>query len=208
MNFTVICNGCDVIPKGISNKDIRAELGISEDDFLFVFVGNINPNKNQVQVIDALKILKSKGCENIKCLFIGGGDVQELTNKVQSLDLSSQAIVIGFVEKDCLPSFYNAADATILTSLSEGFGLSIIEGFVYGKPNLTFSDLPAVADLYNVNTILLCPSNDTNELAKYMLEMSSKIWDSSFIKSYASNFSLETMADNYIDFYKNIIANI
>lgn len=205
-SFMVISNGCDIAPRQSSNN-IRELYGIKNLDFLFVFVGSIGVRKNQSQVVEALKILKSNNHDNIKCMFLGGGDIKVLRNKVELYNLTSQAIVIGFVEKERLTDFYNAADATILTSLSEGFGLSIIEGFVYGKPNLIFSDLPAANDLYNENAMLLCPSRDTHKLAECMIEMTSKNWDSNFIKSYSRNFSLEKMADNYIDFYKKTIAN-
>lgn len=203
MNFSVICNGCDVIPKGISSKDIRAELGISKDDFLFVFVGNINPNKNQSQVVDALKEIVSEGISNIKCMFIGGGDVETLKEKVKDNNLSNVAYVLGFIDKVELPDYYSASDATILTSLTEGFGLSIVEGFVYGKPNLTFSDLPAVKDLFNEDSMLLCRDRKVSSLSSAMKEMTMRSWDKQKIQNISKEFSYEIMASKYLDFYRS-----
>ncbi len=205
MAFSVICNGCDVTPTPCTSN-VRKSLGVSDDDFLFVFVGNINPNKNQFQVVDALKLLTLKGRNNIKCIFIGGGDVDSLKSKIKESNLSGITFVLGFIEKSDLPKYYSSADATILTSISEGFGLSIVEGYVYGKPNLTFGDLPAVKDLYNEEVMMLCPNRQTSTLAEYMEMMSQKDWDADVISQFAKRFSFERMASKYIDFYSETLS--
>ena len=207
MRFTVICNGCDVVPQSISDGEIRGRLGISKDDFVFIFVGNISPNKNQSQVIDALNEIVSRGVSNIKCLFLGGGDVEILKAKVKSYNLTSIAFVLGFIDKSKLPDFYDAADATILTSLSEGFGLSIVEGYVYGKPNLTFADLPAVKDLYHKDAMLTCKDRDTASLADVMIDMSNRKWDKQKIQKVSKRFSYDIMSSKYIDFYRSTLKN-
>lgn len=205
MGFTVICNGCEVQRKPLTGANIRADLGVSDKDFLFIFVGNINPNKNQTQVVDALTFLVGEGITNIKCAFIGGGDIDVLQSKIKEQNLSEVAFTLGFVEKSKLPDYYSASDATILTSLSEGFGLSIVEGYVYGKPNLTFSDLPAVKDLYSINTMLLCPNRQTKTLAQSMFEMTRRVWNREAIEAFAQKFSFEIMSKRYINFYKSVL---
>lgn len=145
------------------------------------------------------------GINNIKCLFIGGGDVGSLKQRVYKFNIQDTAIVIGYVEKTELNNYYSAADATILTSLSEGFGLSIVEGYVYGKPNLTFSDLPAVKDLYSKYSMLLCPKRKTDALSYSMLHMANTFWDRDRITAFANNFSFKIMTDRYIKFYHNCV---
>lgn len=204
MKFTVICNGCDTTQQCIDN-DVRESLSISQHDFLFIFVGNITPNKNQTQVVEALGLLASQGIDNIKCLFIGGGDIDLLKSKVEELNVSHLALVLGYVDKYLLKDYYAAADATILTSLTEGFGLSIVEGYVYGKPNLTFADLPAVKDLYSADCMLLVMDRRTSSLAKCMVSMSSRQWNNERIHQFSQQFSLEVMARHYCSFYSQIL---
>lgn len=204
MSFYVINNGCDINYKA-PTKNIRKEYGILGSDFLFLFVGNITRNKNQLQVVEALKLISTAGIKNIKCLFIGGGEVESLIQEIKRLNVQDMAVVVGFIEKKYLFNYYNAADATILTSHTEGFGLSIIEGYVYGKPNLTFADLPAVKDLYCEYTMLLCKCRANTELAKSMIKMSNCKWDRERIKQYSKKFSLNVMAESYIEMYYKIL---
>jgi len=208
MSFKVITNGCDITPRQAS-RDIRATLGFKESDFVFVSVGNIGMRKNQIQTVEAMSMLVAQGILDIKCIFCGSdmGGVNSLQSAIYKYNIQGYCICAGFVDKEELTNYYQAADATILTSLSEGFGLSIIEGFVYGKPCLTFSDLPAVKDVYNESAMMLCPVRNTGTLSECMKRMKSQTWSSELIKRYASNFSFEEMSENYIGLYKGIIAD-
>lgn len=206
MGFSVVTNGCGILKK-TQVMNVRSLYGIHDSDFLFVFVGNITPNKNQKQVVDAYCLLLNENYSNIniKVIFVGGGEFQDLKAYIAAKRLSDCLFVSGPIEKSFVHDFYSAADATILTSLSEGFGLSIIEGFVYGKPNLTFKDLPAVKDLYHPDSMLLCEERDTRSLAEKMYEMSKAKWDNKFIAEYSEKFSFKKMRDNYNTLYYSIL---
>lgn len=204
MPFSVIPNGCEACQKA-QTLDIRTKYRISDEDFLFVFVGNVNPNKNQKQVVDAFKLINETFRQSIKILFVGGGDWKELVEYTAVNDLSSNLIACGPVPKEEVHNFYIAANATILTSLSEGFGLSIIEGFVYGCPCLTFSDLPAVKDLFSLDSMLLCETRDTVKLAESILMMTQLDWNQEAIKEHGKQFSLGNMARKYITLYRDCL---
>ena len=83
--------------------------------------------------------------------------------------------------------------------------MSIIEGYVYGKPNVTFKDLPAVEDLY-VNDAMIAVEERTDEaLAKAMVEIMCKIIDCENIKSVSKGFSFQRMTQQYVELYKSVI---
>lgn len=201
MPFYVITNGCDVSRKP-QTIDIRSKFQLDKDDFLFVFVGNVNYRKNQKQVVDAFKLIDESLRQSIKILFVGGGDWKKHSEYIKENNLSENLIACGPVPKEQVHNYYASANATILTSLSEGFGLSIIEGFVYGLPCLSFSDLPAVKDLYNINSMLLSESRSDTELAECILKMAQTKWDRNAIMEHGKHFSLENMAEKYIELYK------
>lgn len=203
MGFFVVTNGCDILRKK-QNMNIRDLYGIDDYDFLFVFVGNVNTNKNQKQVVDSFALLHKEIQLHIKILFVGGGEYHKLEKYIGDKNLSDSLFVHGPIDKGNVHNIYIAADATILTSLSEGFGLSIIEGFVYGKPNLTFSDLPAVHDLYNPECMLLCENRHDKTLADKLVEMTKTKWNKDFIIDYARKFSFEQMGKNYNFLYTAI----
>lgn len=204
MSFSVITNGCDVRQKS-QIVDIRLKYSIHKNVFLFVFVGNVNTNKNQRQVVDAFCLIDEQVRKNIKVIFAGGGDWKQLADYIAEKKLDSNLIVCGPIAKEDIHNYYLAADATILTSLSEGFGLSIIEGFVYGLPCLTFANLPAVKNLYSPDSMLLCEFRDTHRLAECMLKMVDIDWDKNAIIEHSKQFSLQNMADRYINLYRDSI---
>lgn len=198
----VVPNGCN-ISKISNNFNVRLKYSILNTDFLFVFVGNISKNKNQIDVAKAFLYLKNKGVDKIKVLFVGKeADQGELSFYIKQNHLENDLIMTGFVSKQDIHNYYSSADATILTSLQEGFGLSIIEGFVYGKPNLTYSDLSAVSDIYNKDVMMLVKERKTESLANAMLEMSYNKWDEKLIKKYSNKFSLQAMSDHYLSILK------
>ncbi len=202
--WKVICNGCDT---SILNKeiDLREKYGISKDSFVFSFVGNVSVNKNQLQVARSYLLLPKGLQEKIHVLFVGNYTINDDVYKfIKSNNLAGHLHICGAIPSSEVHNYYQSSDATILTSKSEGFGLSIVEGYVYGLPNLTFGNLAAVPDLYNKETMIKVDNRDDYSLADGMIQMISKKWDKEFIKRFANNFSLNKMADSYIEFYKDI----
>ena len=92
-----------------------------------------------------------------------------------------------------------------MSSISEGFGLSIIEGFVYGKPTVAFADLAAVPDLYHEKAMVLVKERSDIALANGMLKVMNNNWDATWITKYAENFSFEVMAKRYLNVYQKIV---
>lgn len=204
-SFSVICNGCEV-KKSVDTFDVRAKYSIDSDDFVFAFVGNVSVNKNQIQVARAWKLLPEGLRKRCKVLFVGRyKEEDELVRYIDANNLRGYLILCGMQPKDSVPSFYKACDATILTSITEGFGLSIIEGFVYGKPNVTFADLPATPDLYDEGVMVVAENRTDQTLAQAMVEVMHKSFDINYISEYVHNFSFEKMAKCYRDLYKDIV---
>lgn len=203
--FSVVCNGCDVIRK-IVFDDIRKNYDIVSDNFVFAFVGNISVNKNQIQVARAWKLLPDDVQKNCKVLFVGRyKDDDELVHYIRDNNLGKNLILCGIQPKGKIPAFYEACNATILTSLTEGFGLSIIEGFVYGKPNVAFSDLPAIEDLYDEKAMILAIERNDNALADAMEKMINNKFEKKYICSMSHKFSFEKMADKYHNLYNSVL---
>lgn len=204
-SFYVVCNGCDVAPREAS-IDVRSMHRIKRDDFVFAYVGNISQNKNQYQVARAWNLLPEEVKDRCKVLFVGRySEDDELVTYIRENNLQDSLILCGMLPKDVVASYYQAADATILTSITEGFGLSIIEGFVYGKPNVTFADLPATNDLYDERAMELPDDRTDESLANAMHRVMNKSYDKEKIISHARQFSFKSMAEKYCEIYSLII---
>lgn len=204
-SFQVICNGCNT-ERNPLRDDIRKRYSIADDDFVFVFVGNISKNKNQIQVARAWKLMPDNMRKRCKVLFVGRYTEQdELFQYVRNYAIEDNLILCGLQPKDAVSDFYYACNATILTSVTEGFGLSIIEGFVYGKPNVSFSDLPASSDIYDEKSMVIVNDRTDEALCDAMMKIMHSTFDSKYIISRAKLFSFEMMKENYFKTYKNII---
>lgn len=123
--------------------EIRSSLGLSEDDFVVVMIAEHNKNKNQIQLLQAMELLKSKN-EKIKAICIGDGELLEETKKeVENRSLSNVKI-LGF-RKD-VTEIINASDVAILLSHREGLPKNLMEVMACKKP-LIGTDVRGVRDL-------------------------------------------------------------
>lgn len=115
-------NGIDTRVFSQSNPDLRSyaqlrnELGVSPDEFLFVFIGRIAKDKGIHELVYALRRLPQA-----KLLLVGSYDE---TDPVESgdksfLEQSSQVIKVGW--QDDVRPYLMAADALVFPSYREGF---------------------------------------------------------------------------------------
>ena len=205
-SITVVPNGTDVELRTVEKRvyDLRRDYHIPESGHIAVAVGTIKENKNQMQIVEAMAMASR---EKDLYVFLCGmdqtnGKVQE---RINELGLQNRVFVLGFVPYEHISDIYEQADYTVLASINEGFGISIIEGFVHGLPNLTFANLDAVPDLFDPKAMLLCESRDTEAFAAAMGRMLDEQWDPAWIKEYSKQFSLEKMAENYQRVYEKAV---
>lgn len=204
-NVSVILNGTDIIPHEI-NLDIRRKYGILKNEKLLITIGNVCHRKNQIQIIKAISLLPRRISDMVRLIIIGNVlDNYPIEVEIRKYGLERKVIIAGFVPHEELQNYYSAANLNVLASIDEGFGLSMVEGFVYGVPCVTFSDLDAVPDIYDERAMLLCENRADEDLAKSIEMALNKRWDKEWIMEYSKNFSLKKMAERYIDLYKRIV---
>lgn len=118
----------------------RKELGWSEGDVGFVFVGKLIDIKQPLQIVAAFERLGFG-----KLAFIGSGalegQLRERCRHVPGLQ------VLGFRNQVSLPAYYAAADAVVLYSSSETWGLVVNEAMAMGTPAVVSSAVGCAPDL-------------------------------------------------------------
>lgn len=111
----------------------RKELGIPEDATVLLSVGEVNANKNQQVIIQAMAQLKK---DNVYYLIAGTGNQMDvLQNLAESLNLGNRVHLLGF-RKD-IPDLCAASDIFCFPSKREGLGLASLEAMACGLPILT-----------------------------------------------------------------------
>ena len=116
-------------PDEIKN-DIRKEIGVAEDTFLILSVGELLPRKNQQVIIRALGLLKDKGIHYILCGK--GKQLAELQNLAKENHVENQVHFLGY-RKDIL-NIYGQTDLLAFPSMREGLGLAGLEAMYCGLP--------------------------------------------------------------------------
>ncbi len=134
------------------SQELRKKYNIKDNDFVFIFVGRIVPEKGIEPLINAFKNLNDK-YNNIKLLVIGspnfkGNFNQDFYNKMLSLK-NENIIFTGFIDNDLLYKYYSIAHVQITPSLfEEPFGLTVIEALVMNK-RVIVSDAGALPEIVN-----------------------------------------------------------
>lgn len=192
----------------IMSKSIREQYNIPQQAKILLYVGNISENKNQIQMVEAFDLLPDELRINTWVLFCGEnhmGDDESFKDAIKISRSASHLIVCGGIKKEIIPAYYQDADAVVLLSKSEGFGLSLIEGMYFGKPCLMFTDMDAYENIYNECAVIGVTDRNNQSVAKGIGKLLTNEWNLKTIKKYSEKFGKETMARNYLKNYKLLI---
>ncbi|MGL4944877.1 MAG: glycosyltransferase family 4 protein [Fusobacteriaceae bacterium] len=126
-------NGVGLDISGYESGDgerIKSELLIREPEKTVLMIGELNQNKNQMQLIRAVHNLKLMG-KNIRVILVGVGS-EELKLKNTAKELGVKVSFLGY-RKD-IKDIIASADAICSMSYREGLPRNIMEGMSAGKP--------------------------------------------------------------------------
>lgn len=102
------------------------------DKKLFTTLGRLDYNKNQILLLKAAKELKKQRDDFMIYLLGDGDDKAKLTQYITDNDLEDNVKILGFIDNP-YPYIKNSI-ATVLTSLSEGFSLALVESVMLNTP--------------------------------------------------------------------------
>jgi glycosyltransferase involved in cell wall biosynthesis len=113
-----------------------------------LFVGQIEPKKNLVRLVRAFYAATSHLGLDHKLLVVGkpGWRWREVYAAVRALGQAEMVLFTGYLPANVLPYIYNLADALVMPSVIEGFGLPALEAAACGTPVLTSRD-PALVEV-------------------------------------------------------------
>lgn len=185
-NFKILNNAIDnekFVFSEITRNKIRKELGV-EGDFVVGHVGNFDPVKNHVFLIDIFNCLYKKD-PTCSLLLVGGGDMALQTameEKARKMGLSGKVKFLG--KRDDVNKILNAFDIFVFPSLHEGLGIVAVEAQANGlkcilsdrvpkivqiTQNVEFLSLKAPADIW-ANKILVYHNNYTRKQVEKQVE--------------------------------------
>lgn len=126
----VIPNGIDCYddfnPELFDRESKRKSLGLAEDDIAVFFVGRLSEEKRpNVFVEAAADVIRNNKSDNVKFFVIGDGPMKpEIEKRISAIN-NTHITYLGYQSE--VASYLSAADIFVLSSIIEGFPLSILE---------------------------------------------------------------------------------
>ena len=208
-NLFVVCNAFSFSDAGGVNLDIRKKYGVPIGGNILLYVGNLCRRKNQGQLITSFSLLPQQVAENTYVLFLGKRLEEDYTivGLANGCNYESHFIECGNIDKEMMPAFYSQSNAVALLSLSEGFGLGLIEGMHYGLPCVAFDDIDAFDDIYNEDAMIGISHHDNKSVAEGLQHLLTNKWDKEKIKEASRKFEPEKMAATYLLCFDQVTDN-
>lgn len=140
-----------------------------EPPFVILCVAELNANKNQKQLIEALGQLGVQG-GNIHLAFAGTGPFEQaLLELANRLGVSAQVHMLGY-RRD-IPDLLRACDVAALVSYREGLPRAMMEAMAVGKPVIG-THIRGIRDLIEHETTgMLVPVDDITATAKALIQL-------------------------------------
>lgn len=147
----------------------RKKLGIPQDAFLIVSIGELSDRKNQSVIIKAMSKLKS--CQMYYVICGEGNKREEYEHLAKMLGVESRVKFMGQLPYDDIIKICQAADIGAFPSKIEGLGLAGIELMAAGKP-LVASNVHGIVDyaIEGLNSII-CDPLDITAFAKGIYQL-------------------------------------
>ncbi len=199
-------------PSKYNREEIRNELGIASNVFVFTNIARLSPGKGQDAIIKAIIPIKDK-LQDTLFFFVGEAEPSEkfyedyLKNLVKENSLERLIKFMGF-RKD-IPEILSASDAFIFPSYAEAFGISLVEAMAMGLPNIVCKADGVLDIIIEEETSLVFNRDDVQKLSENILrlrldeELRKKLSQKSLER--ASEFSFEKYNVRIMKLYETLI---
>lgn len=182
-----IPNVIDNLPKNTSNLKHNNLINI----------GRLEQEKDQSVLIDIFKEVK-KEVKDAKLYIIGDGSLKEkLNNKIKEYNLEDSVFLTGFLSKKEMEKYLLDSKIFVMTSITESFGIVLIEAMSYKIPCIAFDTADGAKNLLNNKNGILVSNRSKETMIKDLI---------SLLKD---NKKLAKIANaGYIDCQKYLITNV
>lgn len=168
----------------ITKNDFKVRLGISKDDFVFVFVGRLVGDKGLNELIRAFKSLLTYN-PNVKLLLVGHEEYElDPLHKCTLLEIESNASIIKVGYQEDIRPYLAVSNSLVLPSYREGFPNVVLQAGSMELPSI-------VSNINGCNEIIIDKVNGLIIDVK---------------NSYAIETAMNNMCNNSI-LYKNLQAS-
>jgi glycosyltransferase involved in cell wall biosynthesis len=188
-----------------ADAPISFEEPIAPDGFTLLTVGRHAPAKNYPVLLQAIA-LAQPFVPDLRLWMVGDGP-ETPTLKTVAADLNIADIVQFWGERTDVGRFLQSADLFVLSSVSEGLPISILEAMAAGLPIIAtdVGGMPEVLGLCGAGTIV--PANSAERMASAIVQCAADRRALGEVgraarKCYERHFGPQVMADEYLALYR------
>ncbi|MEM3433765.1 MAG: glycosyltransferase family 4 protein [Candidatus Methanomethyliaceae archaeon] len=207
-NFHINAQKVRVVPHGVDVarfKTVKPDMFINRfgiQDFVLQ-VGRINRHKGQVRLIRALE------GTGLQAVFIGPldtGDPDEVAKFKALVDRHHWVHYLGAVSHDdpLLASAYAAARVCALPSISESFGLTVLEAIAAGTP-VVCGVYPPIREYFG-DSIYYCNPGSIESIQRNVLRAYEQGLKAGVREHVLNNFSWDQVGQRLLEIYKELVA--
>lgn len=199
----VIHNGIDTAqwnpPSAEERGRMRGALAFADDDYVIGISAVLRPEKNHLQLVDAVARLRERGVR-AKALMIGDGPMRgAVEERARRLGVAAHIVIPGFQQQ--VRPFLAACDTAVITSFTEAFSLAAIEAMAMGKP-VVHSEVGGAAEMIRPGCEgFLYPVGDTAALVERLERLGDAAMrermGATARETVAARFSERAMVDRY-----------
>ena len=194
------------VPNPVPPVEASVAESICCPDFFNIAVcGCVSERKNQIQIVRALHLLTEEERSRIKVHFVGKdithGKIQQEAHR---LGVEACCVFYGMVSHSRTLAVISHSQITMTTTLSEAFGLPILEGYTFGVPAVFFSDIAPVKELGDPQCALLMLDKNDETVAEAIRKAMKKEWNHAYIKDFSKKFSERNIACLYAELFEKV----
>lgn len=163
---------CNDIQKKIMESSNRINSGYKlKDDFIFLTVGGSIWRKGILWYLKAIRDIKNELGRDIKFVIVGLDYPKRVKEIAKSMGIDEYLLCEGHMRHEQIIDYYAAADAFVLPSVEEGFGLVTLEALSAGLPTIA-TKVGGVADILTnqKDAVVVAPGN-SKELSTALIEV-------------------------------------
>ncbi|UVC10746.1 glycosyltransferase family 4 protein [Rhizobium sp. TH2] len=201
-----VINGVDQTPPG-DREEIRAQLGVRPENFVFGFVGRLSPQKAPERLIEAFRRIAADRAD-IELAIVGFGELLDDV-KIQILEagLSDRVHVTSDIPG---AQAMQAFDALIMPSRYEAMSYVMLEGAAAGLP-MVLTDVGGATTVvdHGFNGFIVPNDDDPHELAEAMRTLSTAEGFDAMrhaAEARRNRYSLDVMARQTEAVYRHVLA--
>jgi glycosyltransferase involved in cell wall biosynthesis len=148
-------------------------LNLKQDVFRIGITGRLHPVKGHKHLLIAVAAVAAVAqSQTIECLVVGDGESrQDLEALADELGIENQVRFLGY--RDDIADILATLDVLVISSLSEGLSLSMLEGMASGRAIIATNvgGIPEI--ITDGKTGILVPPEDSESIAQAVLRLES-----------------------------------